>query len=109
MSASGFVALLAGWYVVEIGRQPYVVYGLLRTSDAVSPNITAAAVLASLIVYAIAYAVIFGAGIWYLRKLMLVGPVPQPPKDTQGGEKTPARPMSLPDEKVDGADPEVTP
>jgi cytochrome d ubiquinol oxidase subunit I len=103
MSASGFVALLAGWYVVEIGRQPYVVYGLLRTSEAVSPNIVAAAVMASLIVYACAYAVIFGAGVWYIRKLMLVGPVRQPPKDTQGGEKTPARPMSLPDETVDGA------
>jgi cytochrome d ubiquinol oxidase subunit I len=52
-------------------------------------------------VYAIAYAVIFGAGIWYLRKLMLVGPVPQPPKDTRGGEKTAARPLSVPDEPVD--------
>ena len=109
LSPSGFIALLAGWYVVEIGRQPYVIYGLLRTSDAVSPNIAAAAVLTSLIVYALAYAVIFGAGIWYVRKLMLVGPVPQPPKDTRGGEKTPARPLSLPDETVDGAAPEVTP
>ena len=109
LSPAGFIALLAGWYVVEIGRQPYVVYGLLRTSDAVSPNIVAAAVLTSLIVYALAYAVIFGAGIWYLRKLMQVGPVRQPPKDTRGGGKTPARPMSLPDESVDGAGPEVTP
>ena len=109
LSPAGFVAILAGWYVVEIGRQPYVVYGLLRTSEAVSPNIAAAAVLTSLIVYALAYAVIFGAGIWYVRKLMLVGPVRQPPKDTRHGEKTPARPMSLPDEKVDGPNPEVTP
>ena len=101
LSPAGFVALLAGWYVVEIGRQPYTVYGVLRTSESVSPNIAAAAVLSSLIVYALAYAVIFGAGIWYLRKLMLVGPVPQPPKHTQGGEKTPARPLSLPDETVD--------
>jgi len=101
--------LLAGWYVVEIGRQPYVIYGLLRTGDAVSPNISAAAVLSSLVVYAIAYAVIFGAGIWYLRKLLLVGPVKQPPKDTQGGEKTPARPLSLPDESVDGATPGARP
>jgi cytochrome d ubiquinol oxidase subunit I len=105
MSPAGFVALLSGWYVNEIGRQPYVVYGLLRTSEAVSPNITAAAVLSSLLVYAATYAVIFGAGIWYLRKLMLVGPVPQPPKDTRGGEKTPARPLSLPDEPVDAPDP----
>ena len=101
MSPTGFIALLAGWYVNEIGRQPYVIYGLLRTSDAVSPNIVAAAVLSSLIIYAVAYAVIFGAGIWYLRKLMLVGPVRQPPKDTQDGGKTPARPLSLPDEPVD--------
>ncbi len=103
MSVSGFVALLAGWYVVEIGRQPYVVYGLLRTSDAVSANISAAAVLSSLIVYASVYAFVFGAGIWYLQKLLRKGPVRQPPKDTEGGEKTPARPLSLPDEPMEGA------
>jgi cytochrome d ubiquinol oxidase subunit I len=101
LSPAGFLALLCGWWVVEIGRQPYVVYGLLHTSDAVSPNIVAAAVLSSLVVYALAYAVIFGSGIWYLRKLLDIGPVKQPPKDTQGGEKTPARPLSLPDETVD--------
>jgi cytochrome d ubiquinol oxidase subunit I len=108
MGPAGFIALLSGWYVVEIGRQPYVIYGLLRTSDAVSPNIAAAAVLSSLIIYACAYAVIFGAGIWYLRKLLLIGPVKQPPKDTQGGEKTPARPLSLPDESVDAPGPDGT-
>ena len=101
MIPSGFVALLSGWYVNEIGRQPYVVYGLLRTSEAVSPNISAAAVWSSLIVYAAVYAIIFGAGIWYILKLFRVGPVRQPPKDTQGGEKTPARPLSMPDEHVD--------
>ncbi len=89
MSPAGFIALLAGWYVVEIGRQPYVVYGLLRTSDAVSPNIQAAAVMGSLIVYAATYAIIFGAGIWYLLKMLRMGPVKQPPK-----HGTPARPMS---------------
>ena len=62
--------------------------------------------MSSLVVYARAYAVIFGAGIWYLRKLLLIGPVKQPPKDTQGGEKTPARPMSLPDEPVDAPGPD---
>ncbi len=102
MAPSGFIALLAGWYVVEIGRQPYVVYGLLRTSDAVSPNVQAAAVLSSLIIYALAYAFVFGAGMWYLRKLLKKGPVKQPPKDMEGGEKTPARPLSLPDEPVEG-------
>ena len=102
LSPAGFVALLAGWYVVEIGRQPYVVYGLLRTSDAVSPNIVAAAVMSSLVIYAAVYAFVFGAGIWYLRKLMRIGPVNQPPKHMDGGEKTPMRPLSVPDEPVEG-------
>jgi len=102
LSPAGFVALLAGWYVVEIGRQPYTVYGVLRTADSVSPNIQAAAVLTSLIVYAAVYLFIFGFGIWYLRKLLLIGPVQQPPKHVDGGEKTPARPLSLPDEPVEG-------
>jgi cytochrome d ubiquinol oxidase subunit I len=102
LSPAGFVALLAGWYVVEIGRQPYTVYGVLRTADSVSPNIQAAAVLSSLIVYAAVYLFIFGFGIWYLRKLLAIGPVKQPPKHVEGGEKTPARPLSLPDEPVEG-------
>ena len=102
LAPSGFIALLAGWYVVEIGRQPYTVYGVLRTADSVSPNIQAAAVLSSLVIYASAYAFVFGAGIWYLQKLLRKGPVKQPPKDMAGGEKTPARPLSLPDEKIEG-------
>lgn len=101
LSPAGFVALLAGWYVVEIGRQPYTVYGVLRTAESVSPNIQAAAVLSSLAVYAAAYVFIFGFGIWYLRKLLHKGPVKQPPKDA-AGEKTPARPLSLPDDPVEG-------
>ncbi|MFC3550661.1 cytochrome ubiquinol oxidase subunit I [Lysobacter cavernae] len=95
MMLSGFVALLAGWYVTEIGRQPYVIYGLLRTADAVSPILAAASVMTSLIVYAVVYAIVFGAGIWYLRKLIVKGPLPhEPPQHTEHGEKTPARPLS---------------
>lgn len=109
MTFSGFVALLAGWYVVEIGRQPYVVYGLLRTSDAVSPNIAAAAVLGSLITFAVVYAIVFGAGIWYLRKLVRQGPQPhEPAPDTEQGDKTPARPLSVGNRDMDDAtQPEV--
>lgn len=102
MTLSGFIAILAGWYVVEIGRQPYVIYGLLRTADAVSP-IDGASVLASLIIYAAAYAVVFGAGIWYLTRLLKKGPVPhEPPLSPEGGEKTPMRPLSVPDESIEG-------
>ena len=96
MLPSGFVALLAGWYVVEIGRQPYVVYGLLRTSDAVSPAISAAAVMGSLVVFALVYAIVFGSGIWYLWQMVRKGPLPhEPAPDTDDGEKTPARPLSV--------------
>ena len=95
LSPSGFIALLAGWWVTEFGRQPWVVYGLLRTRDAVSPNLTAGQVTASLAGYASVYAIIFGAGIWYLLRLLRRGPQPhEPPPQPEGGLKTPARPLS---------------
>lgn len=98
MTLSGFVAILAGWYVVEIGRQPYVIYGLLRTADAVSA-VNAGSVMTSLIVFAVAYLTVFGAGIGYLINLIRKGPHPHEPAPRQGlGEKTPARPLSVPDE-----------
>ncbi|MBU8976962.1 cytochrome ubiquinol oxidase subunit I [Lysobacter sp. MMG2] len=102
MMLSGFVCILAGWYVAEIGRQPYVVYGLLRTADAVSPILAAASVLTSLIVYAVVYSIVFGAGIWYLSRLVKKGPLPhEPPQHTQGGDKTPARPLSAAGENLE--------
>lgn len=98
LTMSGFVAILAGWYVVEIGRQPYVIYGLLRTADAVSP-IAAASVMTSLIVFALVYFTVFGAGFRYIVKLIRKGPHPHEPPPRAGlGDKTPARPLSVPDE-----------
>ena len=60
-SPLGFVAVLAGWVTTEVGRQPWVVYGLLRTRDAVTPSLSANDVLISLLVYVVAYVFIFGA------------------------------------------------
>ncbi|MGI8560713.1 MAG: cytochrome ubiquinol oxidase subunit I [Luteimonas sp.] len=98
MIPSGFVAILAGWYVVEIGRQPWVIYGLLRTADAVSA-VDGRSVLASLVAFAAAYAVVFGAGIGYLVKMIRKGPQPhEPAPDTDDGDKTPMRPLSAADE-----------
>jgi cytochrome d ubiquinol oxidase subunit I len=77
---SGFLAILAGWVTAEVGRQPYVVYGLLRTADAVSP-VTSGAVGLSLIVYASVYLAVFGAGIYYLVVLARRGPA------VDGGEQ----------------------
>jgi cytochrome d ubiquinol oxidase subunit I len=99
MTLSGFIAILAGWYVAEIGRQPYVVYGLLRTADAVSPTLAAASVLASLLVFVTVYLAVFGAGVWYLFKLIRKGPQPfDLPAMEEGKDKRPARPLSVADE-----------
>ncbi|TCZ60862.1 cytochrome ubiquinol oxidase subunit I [Roseicella aquatilis] len=68
MGPSGLVAVTFGWITTEAGRQPYTVYGLLRTADSVSP-IAAPAVLTSLSLFIVVYFVVFGAGIWYLFRL----------------------------------------
>jgi cytochrome bd ubiquinol oxidase subunit I len=69
----GFVAVIAGWFVAEVGRQPWTVYGLLRTVDSVSP-ITASAVGTSLIVFVFVYSIVFTAGSYYLFQLAWAGP-----------------------------------
>ena len=69
MGPAGFVAVLAGWITTEVGRQPYVIYGHLRTVDAASP-IAAPAVEGSLIAFVLVYFAIFGAGTWYTLRLM---------------------------------------
>ena len=68
MGPSGLIAVTAGWIVTEAGRQPFTVYGLLRTADSASP-IAAPAVAASLAAFAVVYFAVFGAGIWYLLRL----------------------------------------
>ena len=75
MGPSGFVAVIAGWIVTEMGRQPYTVYGLLRTADSASP-LDAPAVAVSLALFAVIYFIVFGAGIVYMLKMMGKPPVP---------------------------------
>ena len=69
MGPTGFVAVLAGWITTEVGRQPYTVYGLLRTSDSLAP-VDAPAVAASLIAFIVVYFAVFGAGTYYLLRMM---------------------------------------
>ena len=69
MGPSGFVAVLAGWITTEVGRQPYTVYGVLRTTESLSP-VDAPAVAASLIAFIVVYFVLFGAGTLYILKMM---------------------------------------
>ncbi len=73
MGPMGFVAVIAGWVTTEAGRQPYTVYGLLRTAQSAAP-IAAEAVGASLAAFVIVYFAVFGAGIFYLLRLMASPP-----------------------------------
>jgi cytochrome d ubiquinol oxidase subunit I len=68
MTPSGSIAILAGWITTEVGRQPYTVYGLLRTADSASP-LAAPAINASLLAFVIVYFIVFGSGIYYLIQL----------------------------------------
>jgi cytochrome d ubiquinol oxidase subunit I len=87
----GFVAILSGWITTEVGRQPWVVQGVLRTADAVSP-VPAESVLGSLILFIIVYGIIFSAGIVYMNRLIRTGPVTQAPSGI--GEGLPSRPIT---------------
>ena len=69
MAPAGFIALLAGWVTTEVGRQPYTVYGLLRTDQSLSP-LAAPAIATSLLVFVVVYFLVFGFGIFYLLRLM---------------------------------------
>lgn len=70
----GWVAVIAGWYLAEVGRQPWVVYGLLKTSDAVTPSLTVTHAAISLATYVVVYIVVFGFGFKYLYRLIKQGP-----------------------------------
>jgi cytochrome bd ubiquinol oxidase subunit I len=74
---TGYIAVLAGWYTAEVGRQPWIIYGVMRTADAVTPH-PPEQVLASLILFVVVYVVVFGAGVYYLIKILRRGPVPVP-------------------------------
>ena len=87
MGPAGFAALLAGWITTEAGRQPWVVYGVLRTADAVSP-VTSQSVSLSLMTLVITYCIVFGTGIYYILRLIHQGP---PSPDAR------PRPMSPPE------------
>jgi cytochrome d ubiquinol oxidase subunit I len=75
MGPAGLVALLAGWVTTEVGRQPYTVYGMLRTADSVSP-IGAPGLGVSLAAFAVVYLTVFGAGVGYMLKIMARPPMP---------------------------------
>jgi cytochrome bd ubiquinol oxidase subunit I len=95
MGPAGIVALLAGWMTTEIGRQPWVVYGVMRTADGVAHH-SALALSATLLMFVVVYCAVFGTGISYLLKLIASGPDrgTGTPADTGRPQQRPSRPLS---------------
>jgi cytochrome bd ubiquinol oxidase subunit I len=93
-----FFAILTGWFTAEVGRQPWTVYGVLRTADSVTPFLTTRAATISLIVFCGIYTFIFAFGAFYIHRLLRAGPIgslARPP-----AAAVPNRPMSVVDEPV---------
>jgi cytochrome d ubiquinol oxidase subunit I len=88
-----FVAILTGWFTAEVGRQPWTVYGVLRTADAMTPFLTTRAASISLLVFCSLYSFLFGFGIYYVHQLLRAGPVG--PLVLPPAAATPNRPMSV--------------
>jgi cytochrome d ubiquinol oxidase subunit I len=70
----GFVAVLAGWITTEVGRQPWTVYGLMRTAESVSPSLSGFDVLLSFLAYVAIYLLMFPAGLAVMARLVRLGP-----------------------------------
>jgi cytochrome d ubiquinol oxidase subunit I len=104
MGPAGFIAVIAGWMTTEVGRQPFTIYGVMRTAESASP-LAAPAVAASLIAFVIVYFAVFGMGTWYLLKLMSRAPEPHEPEPAH----IPAHAAGItPAAALTGKPPEVT-
>ena len=101
MGPAGLVALLAGWFTTEVGRQPWVVYGLLRTTDAASAH-SALHLSISLTALVVVYLAVFGTGVIYMMHLVNKGPgdPSAPALGGPGHHRTPARPLSAANETL---------
>ena len=97
---------MTGWFTAEVGRQPWVVYGLLRTKDAVTPSLITGDVLFSLVGYVVVYALFISFGFYYIYKLLRDGPtgaaIPIP-------GATPSRPMAFADDAASATGSQMPP
>jgi cytochrome bd ubiquinol oxidase subunit I len=87
---TGFIAVLCGWYTAEVGRQPWVIYHILRTEDAITPSLTSGEVLFSLIAYVVVYVVIYAFGLTYIYRLLRRGPA----AESEVVSQLPGRPIA---------------
>lgn len=105
MGPTGLIAILAGWYTTEIGRQPWIVQGVMRTKDAVS-NHSALSMSITLVVFIVVYLIVFGIGVRYMLKLAAKGPEgnePEPGEEDSLGTARPARPLSAAPDQMEPA------
>jgi cytochrome d ubiquinol oxidase subunit I len=104
MGPAGLVALLAGWITTEVGRQPWIVYGVMRTADGASAHGVAPLAL-TLALFVVSYFFVFGVGFAYILRLVRKGPqkfdMQKPPEGGPGQERTPMRPLSAAEEGGD--------
>jgi cytochrome d ubiquinol oxidase subunit I len=92
-----FIATWTGWFTAEVGRQPWAVFGVLRTADAVTPFLTTRAATISLVVFCAVYLFIFSFGTLYIYRLLRVGPIGDLVRAPTAA--VPNRPMSVVDER----------
>jgi cytochrome d ubiquinol oxidase subunit I len=88
----GFVAVIAGWTTTEVGRQPWTVYGLLRTAKSVTPSLTGADVAISLTLYVLVYLIMYGAGLAFIAGIVRHGVAQadaEPPPTIEAGRSIP--------------------
>ncbi|YBV97652.1 cytochrome ubiquinol oxidase subunit I [Phyllobacteriaceae bacterium JZ32] len=100
MGPAGLIAILAGWYTTEIGRQPWVVYGIMRTRDAVSDH-SALTMSTTLGLFIVMYIAVFGTGVSYMLKLVAKGPDTFVDAREQGQKERAARPLSAAPDDID--------
>ena len=91
MGPAGFAAVIAGWTTAEVGRQPWLVWGVMRTAAGASP-VTAHEVGASLLAFLLVYAVVFSAGALYILRLLGAGPAAAS-QPLAGGSEPPGSPL----------------
>ena len=92
MSIAPFFAVLTGWFVTEVGRAPWLVYGMMTQAESVTPSLTGGMALFTLIGYIVVYALVFSAGVYYLMRVLYVGL--EDADDEEHASDRPARPLS---------------
>lgn len=90
----GFIAVVAGWTTTEVGRQPWTVYGVMRTANSVTPSLTGFDVLLSLLGYIAVYLIMFPTGLWFIRRIIRTGVTPEEETPVEAGRPAaPVRPV----------------